>query len=98
MESGDTYDCSVVQYFKEKHKLELVYPHLPCLQVGQEKKHTYLPLEVRTPNALHLQVYVYLYIYLLTQPATGVDGWCHMLLTHSYGSWTVVYTCHAVVS
>lgn len=46
MESGDTYDCSVVQYFKEKHKLELRYPHLPCLQVGQEKKHTYLPLEV----------------------------------------------------
>jgi len=46
MESGDTYDCSVVQYFKEKHKLELCYPHLPCLQVGQEKKHTYLPLEV----------------------------------------------------
>ena len=34
------------QYFKEKHKLELRYPHLPCLQVGQEKKHTYLPLEV----------------------------------------------------
>ena len=46
MESGDTYDCSVMQYFKEKHKLELRYPHLPCLQVGQEKKHTYLPLEV----------------------------------------------------
>ena len=46
MESGDTYDCSVVQYFKEKHKLPLSYPHLPCLQVGQEKKHTYLPLEV----------------------------------------------------
>ena len=22
------------------------YPHLPCLQVGQEQKHTYLPLEV----------------------------------------------------
>lgn len=48
MESGDTYDCSVVQYFKEKHKLPLSYPHLPCLQVGQEKKHTYLPLEVST--------------------------------------------------
>jgi hypothetical protein len=48
MESGDTYDCSVMQYFKEKHKLELRYPHLPCLQVGQEKKHTYLPLEVRS--------------------------------------------------
>ncbi|XP_064383428.1 protein argonaute-2-like [Halichondria panicea] len=46
VESGDTYDCSVWTYFKEKHKLELRYPHLPCLQVGQEKKHTYLPLEV----------------------------------------------------
>ena len=22
------------------------YPHLPCLQVGQEQKHTYLPMEV----------------------------------------------------
>ncbi len=47
MESGDTYDCSVVNYFKEKHKLELRFPYLPCLQVGQEKKHTYLPLEVQ---------------------------------------------------
>lgn len=46
MESGDVYDCSVVHYFKEKHKMDLRYPHLPCLQVGQEKKHTYLPLEV----------------------------------------------------
>ena len=22
------------------------YPHLPCLQVGQEQKHTYLPIEI----------------------------------------------------
>lgn len=26
--------------------MKLRYPHLPCLQVGQEHKHTYLPLEV----------------------------------------------------
>ena len=26
--------------------MRLQYPHLPCLQVGQEQKHTYLPLEV----------------------------------------------------
>ena len=45
-DSTETYDCSVVQYFKDKHKLELRFPHLPCLQVGQEKKNTYLPLEV----------------------------------------------------
>ena len=31
----------VVQYFKEKHKLELRFPHLPRLQVRQKKKHTF---------------------------------------------------------
>lgn len=35
----------MAQYFKDRHKLALRYPHLPCLQVGQEQKHTYLPLE-----------------------------------------------------
>ena len=38
----------MAQYFREKYSLQLKYPHLPCLQVGQEQKHTYLPLEVRT--------------------------------------------------
>uniref|UniRef100_A0ACB8FE66 Protein argonaute-2 n=1 Tax=Sphaerodactylus townsendi TaxID=933632 RepID=A0ACB8FE66_9SAUR len=45
-ESGQTVECTVAQYFKDRHKLALRYPHLPCLQVGQEQKHTYLPLEV----------------------------------------------------
>ncbi|KAE8599755.1 hypothetical protein XENTR_v10017310 [Xenopus tropicalis] len=45
-ESGQTVECTVAQYFKDRHKLVLRYPHLPCLQVGQEQKHTYLPLEV----------------------------------------------------
>lgn len=45
-ESGQTIECTVAQYFKDKYKLILRYPHLPCLQVGQEQKHTYLPLEV----------------------------------------------------
>lgn len=39
-------ECTVAQYFKQKYNLQLKYPHLPCLQVGQEQKHTYLPLEV----------------------------------------------------
>lgn len=39
-------ECTVAQYFKQKYSLQLKYPHLPCLQVGQEQKHTYLPLEV----------------------------------------------------
>jgi len=44
-ENGQTVECTVAQYFKDRHKLVLRYPHLPCLQVGQEQKHTYLPLE-----------------------------------------------------
>ena len=47
-DSPETVDCSVVQYFKEKHKIKLQFPHLPCLQVGKLEKHTYLPLEVYT--------------------------------------------------
>jgi eukaryotic translation initiation factor 2C len=46
LENGDVFDCSVVQYFKEKYHIDLQYHFLPCLQVGQEKKHTYLPIEV----------------------------------------------------
>ncbi|XP_032815439.1 protein argonaute-2 isoform X2 [Petromyzon marinus] len=46
LESGQTVECTVAQYFRDKYKLHLKYAHLPCLQVGQEEKHTYLPLEV----------------------------------------------------
>lgn len=51
LESGQTVECTVAQYFKQKYNLQLKYPHLPCLQVGQEQKHTYLPLEVRLPES-----------------------------------------------
>ena len=46
LENGQTVECTVAKYFYEKHHMKLQYPHLPCLQVGQEQKHTYLPLEV----------------------------------------------------
>ncbi|MGH0151680.1 UNVERIFIED_CONTAM: hypothetical protein FKN15_019751 [Acipenser sinensis] len=32
-ENGQTIECTVAQYFKDKYKLVLRYPHLPCLQV-----------------------------------------------------------------
>ena len=51
-ENGQTIECTVAQYFKDKYKLILRYPHLPCLQVGQEQKHTYLPLEVSRQSPL----------------------------------------------
>jgi eukaryotic translation initiation factor 2C len=46
LENGQTIECTVSRYFYDKYKLKLKHPHLPCLQVGQEHKHTYLPLEV----------------------------------------------------
>lgn len=52
-ESGQTVECTVAQYFKDRHKLVLRYPHLPCLQVGQEQKHTYLPLEASPSPPTH---------------------------------------------
>lgn len=36
----------MAKYFLDKYRMKLRFPHLPCLQVGQEHKHTYLPLEV----------------------------------------------------
>ncbi|XP_022161620.1 protein argonaute-2-like [Myzus persicae] len=46
LEDGLTVECTVAKYFLEKYKIKLRYSHLPCLQVGDEHKHTYLPLEV----------------------------------------------------
>lgn len=54
LESGQTVERTVAQYFREKYNLQLKYPHLPCLQVGQEQKHTYLPLEVRDLITYHI--------------------------------------------
>ena len=39
-------ECSVAKYFIEKYNIQLIYPFLQCLHVGQETKHTYLPIEV----------------------------------------------------
>ena len=46
LENGQTVECTVAKYFLDKYKIKLRFAHLPCLQVGQEHKHTYLPLEV----------------------------------------------------
>lgn len=37
---------SVVDYFREMYGYTIKYSHLPCLQVGNEKKVNYLPMEV----------------------------------------------------
>ena len=44
--NGQVVECTVAKYFLEKYKIKLEYSFLPCLQVGQATKHTFLPLEV----------------------------------------------------
>uniref|UniRef100_A0A5K3FNC3 Protein argonaute-1 n=1 Tax=Mesocestoides corti TaxID=53468 RepID=A0A5K3FNC3_MESCO len=46
LDSGTTVESTVAKYFQDRYRIVLNYPNLPCLQVGQEQKHTYLPLEV----------------------------------------------------
>jgi len=46
LENGQTVECTVAKFFQDKYRMRLKYPGLPCLQVGQEHKHTYLPMEV----------------------------------------------------
>ncbi|VFQ85364.1 unnamed protein product [Cuscuta campestris] len=36
---------SVVEYFQEMYDFTIAYTHLPCLQVGNQKKANYLPME-----------------------------------------------------
>ncbi|GAU45969.1 hypothetical protein TSUD_194170, partial [Trifolium subterraneum] len=36
---------SVVDYFQEMYGYTIMHPHLPCIQVGSEKKTNYLPME-----------------------------------------------------
>ncbi|XP_043806724.1 protein argonaute PNH1 isoform X2 [Manihot esculenta] len=36
---------SVVEYFQEMYGYTIQYPHLPCLQVGNQRKVNYLPME-----------------------------------------------------
>lgn len=66
LESGQTVECTVAQYFKQKYNLQLKYPHLPCLQVGQEQKHTYLPLEVRLGWEQHCTCTLILRLFFLS--------------------------------
>lgn len=37
---------SVVEYFQEMYGFTIQCTHLPCLQVGNQKKANYLPMEV----------------------------------------------------
>lgn len=46
---------SVVEYFQEMYGFTIQYTHLPCLQVGNQKKANYLPMEVEN----HLSIFLF---------------------------------------
>lgn len=37
---------SIIEYFNRRYKYELRHLNWPCLQVGSDRKPTYLPMEV----------------------------------------------------
>ena len=43
---------SVVDYFREVYGFAIQYSHLPCLQVGNQKKVNYMPMEVNLSRIL----------------------------------------------
>lgn len=51
---------SVVQYFQETYGFTIQHTNLPCLQVGNQQRPNYLPMEVRTPYYLLLWIMIFL--------------------------------------
>jgi eukaryotic translation initiation factor 2C len=39
-------EITVINYFKEKHGIDLKFPHLPCLLVGDPNKNILIPMEL----------------------------------------------------
>lgn len=48
---------SVVEYFQEMYDFTIQHTHLPCLQVGNQKKANYLPMEVVPLPLIHLFIW-----------------------------------------
>jgi len=46
---------SVIEYFQETYGFAIKYGHLPCLQVGSQKKANYLPMEVHSIETFPFQ-------------------------------------------
>jgi eukaryotic translation initiation factor 2C len=44
---------TVVQYFMETYGFSIQHTTLPCLQVGNQQRPNYLPMEVSVFNCLH---------------------------------------------
>jgi hypothetical protein len=45
-QSSAGVEKSVADYFRETYQLEMDYDFLPCLQVGNDQRPNYLPMEV----------------------------------------------------
>ena len=72
---------SVVEYFQEMYGFTIQHAHLPCLQVGNQRKANYLPMEVRR---CHWKFYLSLSSQLFC-------SFCK----HSWEIWTLCFARHA---
>ncbi|XP_065174553.1 protein argonaute-2-like [Sycon ciliatum] len=46
--AGEEVKTSVADYFKNRYKIQLKYPALPCVQVGTRERRTFFPMELCT--------------------------------------------------
>ena len=73
---------SVVEYFQEMYGFTIRYSHLPCLQVGNQRKVNYLPMEVGSHSTfLNLLddenlwcLYLFIFLYLSSQACKIIEG------------------------
>lgn len=70
---------SVVEYFQEMYGFTIQLTHLPCLQVGNQTKANYLPMEVRKASGnwrcyIHIKKFVKSYVLLVLQACKIVEG------------------------
>jgi len=54
---------TVVQYFLETYGFSIQHTSLPCLQVGNQQRPNYLPMEVSGLAQLHLYFIIFIYPY-----------------------------------
>ncbi|CAI2347224.1 unnamed protein product [Caenorhabditis sp. 36 PRJEB53466] len=45
-ETNSKESWTVEDYYKMRYEYKLIYPHLPCLQVGKQDRNTYIPMEL----------------------------------------------------
>ena len=65
---------SVVEYFQEMYGFTIQHAHLPCLQVGNQRKANYLPMEVRRCHWKFITLSSQLILFFLQKLVWNLDS------------------------